>query len=82
MTFVIGEACIGVQDRACVDECPVDCIREGPDKLYINPIDCIDCGNCQPVCPVSAIFPDRAPKPGEEHHIQANADFFADPDDH
>ena len=56
MTYVIVEACIGVKDRACVDVCPVDCIYEGEDQLYIHPDECIDCGACIPECPVEAIF--------------------------
>ena len=59
MTYVITEACIGVKDRACVDVCPVDCIYEGEDQLYIHPDECIDCGACEPECPVSAIFPEE-----------------------
>ena len=59
MTYIIAEACIGVQDRACVDVCPVDCIYEGPDQLYIHPDECIDCGACEPECPVTAIFPEE-----------------------
>jgi NAD-dependent dihydropyrimidine dehydrogenase PreA subunit len=64
MAYVIAEPCIGVKDTACVDACPVDCIhprKEAPgfesvDMIYIDPIECIDCGACVPVCPVSAIF--------------------------
>jgi ferredoxin len=56
MTFVIAEPCIDVKDRACVDECPVDCIYEGGRMLYIQPDECIDCAACEPVCPVDAIF--------------------------
>ena len=52
MTYVIGEPCIDVMDRACVDECPVDCIYEGERALYIHPDECVDCGACEPVCPV------------------------------
>ena len=59
MTYVITEACIGVKDRACVDVCPVDCIYESEDQLYIHPDECIDCGACEPECPVSAIFPEE-----------------------
>jgi NAD-dependent dihydropyrimidine dehydrogenase PreA subunit len=44
--------------RPCVDECPVDCIYEGDRKLYINPLECIDCGACESACPVSAIATD------------------------
>lgn len=58
MTYVISEPCIDVVDRACVDECPVDCIYEGKRALYIHPDECIDCGACEPVCPVQAIFYD------------------------
>ena len=64
MAYVIAEPCIGVKDTACVDACPVDCIHpkkdesdfEGAPQLYIDPQECIDCGACVPVCPVSAIF--------------------------
>ncbi len=56
MPFVITEACKDTKDRACVDVCPVDCIYEGPDQLYIHPDECIDCGACEPECPVTAIF--------------------------
>ena len=44
MAYIITEACIGVKDRACVDVCPVDCIYEGADMVYINPDECIECG--------------------------------------
>lgn len=56
MTYVIGEPCIDVMDRGCVDECPVDCIYEGARTLYIHPDECVDCGACEPVCPVEAIY--------------------------
>jgi NAD-dependent dihydropyrimidine dehydrogenase PreA subunit len=59
MTYVITSPCIDVQDQACVEVCPVDCIHfdEGDDRmLYINPDECIDCGACEPACPVTAIF--------------------------
>jgi NAD-dependent dihydropyrimidine dehydrogenase PreA subunit len=54
--YVIGEPCIDVMDRACVEECPVDCIYQGGRSLYIQPDECVDCGACEPVCPVEAIF--------------------------
>lgn len=56
MTYVIAEPCIDVMDKACIEECPVDCIYEGPRMLYIHPDECVDCGACEPVCPVEAIF--------------------------
>ena len=64
MAYVIAEPCIGTKDAACVDACPVDCIHpkkdEGgfaeSDQLFIDPVECIDCGACVPVCPVSAIY--------------------------
>lgn len=64
MAYIITEPCIGTKDTACVDVCPVDCIHpkkdedgfEGAEMLYIDPVECIDCGACVPVCPVSAIF--------------------------
>ncbi len=58
MAYVITEPCVGVRDQACVDVCPVDCIHaEAEDaNLYIDPDECIDCGACEPACPVSAIY--------------------------
>lgn len=56
MAYVIAEPCVDVHDRACVDECPVDCIYDGSRKGYIQPDECIDCGACEAVCPVTAIF--------------------------
>ena len=60
MTYVIGEPCIDVKDRSCVDVCPVDCIHEVDRMLVIDPDECIDCGACEPECPVEAIFPEDA----------------------
>jgi NAD-dependent dihydropyrimidine dehydrogenase PreA subunit len=56
MTYVITEPCIDVLDKSCIEECPVDCIYEGASMLYIHPDECVDCGACEPVCPVEAIF--------------------------
>ncbi|MBX3099683.1 MAG: ferredoxin family protein [Salinibacterium sp.] len=79
MTYVIAEPCIDVVDRACVDECPVDCIYEGERALYIQPDECIDCGACEPVCPVQAIFyEDDLPEQWRDYQAD-NARFFADP---
>ncbi len=70
MTYIIAEPCVDVRDRGCVDVCPVDCIYEVEDTqvkegdeaykmmLYIHPEECIDCGACEPECPVEAIFPE------------------------
>ena len=60
MAYVIAEPCIGTKDAACTDACPVDCIHpkknEGEygeaEQLFIDPVECIDCGACVPVCPV------------------------------
>ena len=76
MTYVIAEACIGVKDRACVDVCPVDCIYEGEDQLYIHPDECIDCGACEPACPVAAIFPEEEVPEKWKHFIQINYDYW------
>ena len=60
MPYIIAEPCINVKDRSCVDVCPVDCIYEGEDQLYIHPDECIDCGACEPECPWQAIFEEVA----------------------
>ncbi|ODU04205.1 MAG: (4Fe-4S)-binding protein [Pseudonocardia sp. SCN 72-86] len=78
MPYVIAGTCIDVMDRSCMDECPVDCIYEGARKLYINPLECIDCGACEPACPVEAIAQDRALDPDQEAHAADNERFFVD----
>ena len=55
MPYVISDACATSKDRSCVDVCPVDCIYEAGDQLYIHPTECIECGACEPECPVEAI---------------------------
>ena len=76
MTYIIAEPCVDVKDRGCVDVCPVDCIYEGPDMLYIHPDECIDCGACEPECPVNAIFAEED-TPEEYHaYIAKNYKFF------
>ena len=56
MTFVVGEDCINCKHTTCVQVCPVDCFYEGKNILVIDPEECIDCGLCEPECPVDAIF--------------------------
>jgi NAD-dependent dihydropyrimidine dehydrogenase PreA subunit len=79
MTYIITEACIGVKDRACVDVCPVDCIYEGEDQLYIHPDECIDCGACEPECPVTAIFPEEEVPAASAPSIAKNKEIFSSP---
>jgi NAD-dependent dihydropyrimidine dehydrogenase PreA subunit len=89
MTYVIAEPCIGVKDTACVDACPVDCIHpkksttyddgrpsfDEVSQLYIDPIECIDCGACVPVCPVSAIFVEDDLPEKWKHFTEINASY-------
>ena len=58
MTYVVTEPCFGCKYTDCVVVCPVDCFREGEKMLYIDPTECIDCGQCVTECPVEAIFKD------------------------
>ena len=58
MTYVVTENCIKCKYTDCVEVCPVDCFYEGENMLVINPEECIDCGVCEPECPVDAIVPD------------------------
>ncbi|MGH7613558.1 MAG: 4Fe-4S dicluster domain-containing protein [Gemmatimonadales bacterium] len=75
-TFIIAEPCIGVLDRGRVDVCPVDCIYEGPDQLYIHPDECIDCGACEPECPVTAIFPEADVPEKWASYTMKNSAYF------
>ena len=84
MAYVIAEPCVGTKDTACVDVCPVDCIHPRKDEgtfadasqLYIDPVECIDCGACVPVCPVTAIFPiDDLPEKWQSFS-ETNKEFY------
>jgi len=77
--YVIAASCIDTMDRSCIEECPVDCIYEGSRKLYIHPAECIDCGACEPVCPVEAISQDRRVPAEEAEFVADNARFFSEP---
>ena len=78
MPYVIASPCIDVTDKSCMEECPVDCIYEGDRKMYINPALCIDCGACEPVCPVEAISQDRRVKDEDKEFVVDNKRFFTD----
>jgi NAD-dependent dihydropyrimidine dehydrogenase PreA subunit len=78
MTYVIAQPCVDVKDKACLEECPVDCIYEGERALYIQPDECVDCGACEPVCPVEAIFYEDDVPAEWQVYIQANAEFFTE----
>jgi ferredoxin len=81
MTYVIAEPCVDVRDRACVSVCPVDCIHEeeGVDRtLYIDPNECIDCGACEPECPVNAIFTADAVPAEWTQYTEINATWYTD----
>ena len=78
MTYIIAEPCIDVKDTACVEVCPVDCIH-GTDEdkqLFINPEECIDCGACEPACPVQAIFPEEETPEQWKSFIPINYKYF------
>ena len=78
MTYVITQACVDVLDKSCIEECPVDCIYEGERRLYIQPDECVDCGACEPACPVEAIYyADDLPAKWAGD-LQVNQDFFAE----
>ncbi len=55
MAYVVTENCIMCKYSDCVEVCPVDCFYEGENMLVINPDECIDCGVCEPECPIGAI---------------------------
>jgi NAD-dependent dihydropyrimidine dehydrogenase PreA subunit len=76
VTYIITQSCVDLLDRTCIEECPVDCIYEGERMLYIHPDECVDCGACEPVCPVDAIFfEDDLPHESKNYH-RVNVEFF------
>jgi ferredoxin len=75
MTYVVTEACIRCKYMDCVEVCPVDCFYEGENMLVIHPDECIDCGVCEPECPVEAIIPDS--EPVAEQWLELNREYAA-----
>jgi ferredoxin len=75
VTFVVTEPCIRCKYTHCVDVCPVDAFREGPNFLAIDPDDCIDCAICVPECPVEAIFADEDVPSEQLDFIALNAEL-------
>jgi ferredoxin len=75
MTYVVTEACIRCKYTDCVDVCPVDCFREGPNFLVIDPDECIDCAVCVPECPVNAIYAEDDVPGDQQAFIKMNLDL-------
>ena len=75
MTFVVTESCIRCKYTDCVDVCPVDAFREGPNFLVIDPAECIDCAVCVPECPVSAIYAEEDVPSDQLHFTALNAEL-------
>jgi ferredoxin len=73
MTFVVTDSCIKCKYTDCVEVCPVDCFREGPNMLVIDPEECIDCNLCVPECPVDAIFAQDDLPQDKQDFIELNA---------
>ncbi len=73
MTYIVNDACIMCKYTDCVEVCPVDCFYEGENMLVIHPDECIDCGVCEPECPVEAIKPDT--EPGAEKWVEFNREY-------
>ncbi|HEV7372762.1 ferredoxin FdxA [Arenibaculum sp.] len=75
MPYVVTETCINCKHTDCVEVCPVDCFHEGPNFLVIDPDVCIDCGVCEPECPVDAIRPDDRLTEGQGIFLELNREL-------
>lgn len=77
MAFVVADPCVKCKYTDCVEVCPVDCFYEGPNMLAIHPDECIDCGACEPVCPVHAIYAEGDLPAKWAEYKQLNVEFSA-----
>ena len=75
MTYVVTENCIKCKFTDCVKVCPVECFREGPNFLVIDPDRCTDCALCEPECPAKAIVPAEDLPAGQQHFLGLNAEL-------
>jgi ferredoxin len=75
MTYVVTENCIKCKYTDCVDVCPVDCFREGPNFLVIDPEECIDCTLCVAECPAEAIYAEDDVPGNQTEFIKLNAEL-------
>lgn len=75
MTYVVTESCIRCKYTDCVDVCPVDCFKAGPNFLVIDPDECIDCAVCVPECPVNAIYADQDVPEDQQEFIAINREL-------
>ena len=75
MTYLVTESCIKCKFMDCVEVCPVDCFYEGENMLVIHPDECIDCGVCEPECPVEAIIPDTGGDDNSDKWLEINTKF-------
>ena len=73
MTYIVNDKCIKCKLMDCVEVCPVDCFYEGKNMLVIKPDECIDCGVCEPECPIDAIEPDT--NQGAEKWLDINKKY-------
>lgn len=73
VTYIVNDQCIRCKYMDCVEVCPVDCFYEGANMLVISPDECIDCGVCEPECPVEAILPDT--EDGTEKWVEINGKY-------
>ena len=75
MAYVVTAPCFGCKHNDCLVVCPCESFREGDKMLYIDPESCIDCGACQPECPVEAIFPDVDVPEEWNEFVELNAEM-------
>jgi NAD-dependent dihydropyrimidine dehydrogenase PreA subunit len=82
MAYVVTDAC--TKDFVCAAECATFAIHPNPgepgadeaSQVYINPDECIDCGNCISICPSGAIFAEDDLPADKAHFAARNAAYF------
>jgi len=75
MAYVVTESCVNCRYTDCVDVCPVDCFKMGPNFLVIDPVECIDCAVCVPECPVNAIYAEEDVPEDQRQYIEINREL-------
>ena len=73
MPHIVTDKCQRCRFTDCVTICPVACFHGDANMLYIDNVQCVDCGACVQACPVHAIYEESDLPPDKLEWLEINA---------